>query len=525
MEKQKNQHIAFKDEVDLPYKDKRKWQNEVEKWKEKEGMAMKSSYYYSTYNSIQYTTDAVPEDAEKPTSKGAVKNIVVLGVAFMFVYTAFVSLQSLQSTMNAKEGLGVASLCSIYTATLLSCFFAPWIIHKLKTKWTIILAFGLFTVYVIIHFYPKDFMLIPTSILLGFLMGPLWIAQSTYLTTTAYNYAKEMGTAYDRVVGKFNAVFCSVFQLSQIWGNILSAAVLYNDHTKVLNENSSRPHPCGAQDCGWNNNDLNQTMHVALIPDNSLYMLLSIYIGCSLMGVVIIVSLLDVLAPPKTADREWQSVQGSSRTMFCATVKMFADPRLHLLFPLVIFTGLEQGFIFGDFTKSYVNCALGVHNIGFTMITFGAITAASAFVIGFLVKHIKRIAIVIAGAVFHASLILALYLWKPSIEDIPMFYVVAACLGLCDAIWQTQSNTLFGVLFPEKQEAAFAAYRIFQSLGFALAFGYSYFLCVETKLYILASVLVISLGLYSVIEFRLKQSHHRHHHRDCHHIKAQLVTL
>jgi hypothetical protein len=90
---------------------------------------------------------------------------------------------------------------------------------------------------------------------------------------------------------------------------------------------------------------------VAIIPYNSLYMLLSIYIGCSLMGIVIIVSLLDVLAPPKTADREWQSVQGSSRTMFCATVKMFSDPRLHLLFPLVIFTGLEQGFIFGDFTK------------------------------------------------------------------------------------------------------------------------------------------------------------------------------
>jgi predicted MFS family arabinose efflux permease len=77
------------------------------------------------------------------------------------------------------------------------------------------------------------------------------------------------------------------------------------------------------------------------------------------------------------------------------------------------------------------------------MITFGAITAASAFVIGYLVKHIKRIAIVISGAVFHASLILALYLWKPSIDDIPMFYVVAACLGLCDAIWQTQSNSKY----------------------------------------------------------------------------------
>ena len=62
---------------------------------------------------------------------------------------------------------------------------------------------------------------------------------------------------------------------------------------------------------------------------------------------------------------------------------------------------------------------------------------------------------------------------------------------------------LFGVLFAEKQEAAFSCYRMVQAIGLALAFGYSYVLCIETKLYIMGSFLIVGLLLYGVIEYRL----------------------
>ena len=61
------------------------------------------------------------------------------------------------------------------------------------------------------------------------------------------------------------------------------------------------------------------------------------------------------------------------------------------------------------------------------------------------------------------------------------------------------------MLFAEKQEAGFASYRMFQAVGFAISFGYSYYLCVSTKVYIMTAVLLISLLLYSVIEVRLYQ--------------------
>lgn len=42
-----------------------------------------------------------------------------------------------------------------------------------------------------------------------------------------------------------------------------------------------------------------------------------------------------------------------------------------------------------------------------------------------------------------------------------------------------------------------------------MAFGYSYFLCVETKVFILGASLVVSLAMYAVIEMKMQlQSQH-----------------
>ncbi len=43
-----------------------------------------------------------------------------------------------------------------------------------------------------------------------------------------------------------------------------------------------------------------------------------------------------------------------------------------------------------------------------------------------------------------------------------------------------------------------------QAIGLAVAFGYSYILNITIKLYIMGAVLLIGLGLYAVIEYKLK---------------------
>lgn len=60
---------------------------------------------------------------------------------------------------------------------------------------------------------------------------------------------------------------------------------------------------------------------------------------------------------------------------------------------------------------------------------------------------------------------------------------------------------LYGVLFEKHTEAAFANYRLWESCGFVIAFGYSTTLRVYIKLYILLAVLMLSMVTYGVVEY------------------------
>lgn len=62
-------------------------------------------------------------------------------------------------------------------------------------------------------------------------------------------------------------------------------------------------------------------------------------------------------------------------------------------------------------------------------------------------------------------------------------------------------TALYGVLFPRNKEAAFANYRMWESLGFVIAFAYSTFLCLEYKIYILLTVLVLTVITYPIVEY------------------------
>lgn len=61
---------------------------------------------------------------------------------------------------------------------------------------------------------------------------------------------------------------------------------------------------------------------------------------------------------------------------------------------------------------------------------------------------------------------------------------------------------LYGILFPRHKEAAFANYRMWESLGFVISFAYSTFLCLEYKLYVLLGVLALTALTYPIVEFR-----------------------
>ena len=59
---------------------------------------------------------------------------------------------------------------------------------------------------------------------------------------------------------------------------------------------------------------------------------------------------------------------------------------------------------------------------------------------------------------------------------------------------------LCGILFPNKRESAFASLRMYESIGFTISAAYAQFLCMDVKMYITGSVLLVSVIGYFVME-------------------------
>ena len=57
-----------------------------------------------------------------------IKNVLILGVAFMLHFTAFQGAANLQSSINANESLGAYTLASIYGSLIISNIFLPAVV-------------------------------------------------------------------------------------------------------------------------------------------------------------------------------------------------------------------------------------------------------------------------------------------------------------------------------------------------------------------------------------------------------------
>uniref|UniRef100_A0A8C5DPI0 Protein unc-93 homolog A n=1 Tax=Gouania willdenowi TaxID=441366 RepID=A0A8C5DPI0_GOUWI len=429
------------------------------------------------------------------------KNVLVVSVGFLFLFTAYGGLQSLQSSLNTEQGMGVASLSVIYASIIISSMFLPPIMIKnLGCKWSVVVSMGCYVSYSFGNLYPGWYTLIPTSVILGLGGAPLWSAKCTYLTIAGNVQAKKDGKKGSDVINQYFGVFFFIFQSSGVWGNLMSSLIFGQD-MNIADIPEEQLQTCGAFDCGLNVSSGNSSTK----PEQNLVLtLVGCYIGVGLLAMLIVAVFLDNI-DGEEASRFRQTKQPFCHT-FLATLRLLKDWRLRMLIPLTMYSGFEQSFLSGEFTKNYVTCALGIHYIGFVMMCFAAVNSVCSFLFGKLAQYTGRMALFTLAAVANFSCIIALLFWRPHPDQMPVFFVFPALWGMADAIWQTQTNALYGILFQKDKEAAFANYRMWESLGFVLAFAYSSFLCLEYKLYILLAMLVLAFITYPIVEFHQKNN-------------------
>ncbi|KAJ3607211.1 hypothetical protein NHX12_026724 [Muraenolepis orangiensis] len=424
------------------------------------------------------------------------KNVLVVSIGFLSLFTAFGGLQSLQSSLNAEEGMGVASLSVIYASIIISSMFLPpLLIKNLGCKWTIVVSMACYVSYSFGNLYPGWYTLIPTSAILGLGGSPLWSAKCTYLTISGNLQGSIENKKGSDVINTYFGIFFFIFQSSAVWGNLMSSLIFGQaGNITVIPEEMLQC--CGASVC----DDVLTSNSTTTKPEHELVLtLVGCYIGVGLLAMIIVAVFLDNI------DHEQTSRFRENREPFChtflATFRLLKDRRLLILIPLTMYSGFEQSFLSGEYTKNYVTCALGIHYVGFAMICFGATNSVCSIAFGRLAEYTGRAPLFFLAALSNLSCIVALLYWRPHPEQLGVFFVFPALWGMADAIWQTQTNALYGVLFPRTKEAAFANYRMWESLGFVIAFAYSTFISVEIKLYILLTVLLLTAVTYPIVEY------------------------
>lgn len=142
-----------------------------------------------------------------------IKNALVLSFGFLCLFTSFQALMNLQSTLNQEGDVGLISTAVIYAALILSCLFLPPpIISFLGCKWTVALSMITYTIYVAGNFYPKMWMMVVVSAIVGFGAAPLWSAKCAYLTEVGIWYARLKNIDSDSSINHFFGVFFMIFQ-------------------------------------------------------------------------------------------------------------------------------------------------------------------------------------------------------------------------------------------------------------------------------------------------------------------------
>ncbi|XP_013413708.1 protein unc-93 homolog A [Lingula anatina] len=461
----------------------------------------------------QFVTE---KKARKTQQRRKYLDLILLAVAGTCVMTAFNGLGSLQSSLNTEGGLGFLTLCAIWVGAILSCLYAPILVEKFTPKRTLMLAQCCHIVFVSSNFYPKVYTLLPAGMLLGLALGAQWTATGFYITTLALDHAEIAQKPIEFSISRFNGLHWLLFKSSHVWGNIIAFSVLqHSSHaTPATNDttynNDTTPiayrlnASCGLLSCP----ETIETLHTHAETkthrpeDYLVYILLGSYVGLIFVGLVITTFIIPEVSPHAHGN---ESKKDTLETLL-GTFMLLKDYRMSLLVPLCMFSGLHQAFLFGDFTKAYITCELGIEWVGYTMICYGVSSSVGPYIFGHLLKWTGFNALYLSAFVVNVALFIQMLAWPIPPEHIAYFFLVPTIWGFLNGVWMSVTLALFGVRFPSNQRPAFANFNLWQNIAFATAYGYSSHLCIASKIYVCLGTLVMAAMLYVVVEIKTRSS-------------------
>ncbi|CAL5389644.1 unnamed protein product [Camellia sinensis] len=411
----------------------------------------------------------VAENSETQTltKKNHTRDVHILSSAFLLIFLAYGAVQNLESTINTEEDLGTISLGILYSSFMVFSFFASLVVRFLGTKNALVLGTTGYWLFIAANLKPTWYTMVPASLYMGFSASIIWVAEGTYLTSTARSHAHDLNLEEGNVIGNFNGEFWGMFAGHQFVGNLMSL-VLLKDGTGGTTSGSG-------------------------------ITLLYIVFLCSMTLGTILMCFL------QKRDAKGEEILPDSSVSFYSSMVSLSksiiaplfDLRMLLIIPLIAYSGLQQAFVWAEYTKYIVEPALGESGVGGAMAVYGAFDAICSLAMGRLTSGLKSMTLIVCAGAFIQLIVLLWLLLKYSVTSgvLGILYplLMAAALGIGDGIFNTQLNALLGMLFKHDMEGAFAQLKVWQCVSIAVVFFVSPYISLHAVLVVMLVAVCISV--------------------------------
>lgn len=273
----------------------------------------------------------------------AYKNLLGLSLSFFIIFGVYLSEIGLQSSINEDAGLGLATLCIVYFTFVLSCFYSASMVRIFGTKHTTLIAYMGMTVYTISNFYPSWYTLVPGSVIIGLIFGPLWTSHGVHITSIAHQYALAANYKIEQVVFLFFGIYVFCLKIAYLPGNILSSSILLNGrspNTSIVDDSLG---------------DVCNNTEAANLEDVYLYIVLSIFVVLDIVAIVIFLLTVDYIKTDTQLLSVTHVLKYHVKQPIINTLKMVLDWKMDIVFFMMILDGFTISLVLGIFSKVHIH--------------------------------------------------------------------------------------------------------------------------------------------------------------------------
>ena len=268
----------------------------------------------------------------------AYRNVMGVSISLWFCLSAVFAVISLQSSLNADQGLGLATLFGSTIFQSIIAMASPTLLGLLDFKYAVLTGYVSFLAYVVLNYYSSWYTLAPGALFLGFSFGAvIWTGVYSQITLVALKSGGPLKENPKYLVALFTGVVTFFVELSYIPGNLVSSVVLFFDQQEA----TYGP---------WENATCNNT-EAANLDETYLYVMLSVYAVFLLAAIGVMFLFADNLGTDRRFMSPGQFIKQHLHKPCVAVTKMLVHWKMLLLAPMLLLVGLLIATVLGMYPK------------------------------------------------------------------------------------------------------------------------------------------------------------------------------